>query len=197
MARKPNNDGTFVRPERTRATLSHALVTLMVERPYGVITVEDVLQRSGISRSTFYTHFGGKDDLLGTHFSKLFEHISRSVMRVVDGSLRVVPLESMLLHLSEKRYRKFYRALVRTGKMTSLRADAIDILTDALEDALRLNARGKSPRVPIALVARFISSAFVDLVEWWVEQNGPCLPSEMQTAFDSLVAPAIALAAGE
>lgn len=59
------------RVRRTRAALHRALIELMIERGYDRFTVQDILDRADIGRSTFYAHFRGKDDLLvvsGTEF---------------------------------------------------------------------------------------------------------------------------------
>jgi AcrR family transcriptional regulator len=41
---------------RTRNLLGNALVRLMQEKPWQEITVQQVLDRAEVSRSTFYTH---------------------------------------------------------------------------------------------------------------------------------------------
>ena len=52
-------------PERTRRSLRNALLVLMTEKPYELpITVEDIINRADVGRSTFYTHYRDKDALL-------------------------------------------------------------------------------------------------------------------------------------
>jgi AcrR family transcriptional regulator len=41
-----------------------ALATLVSEKPYEDIVVKEILHRANIGRSTFYTRFGDKDELL-------------------------------------------------------------------------------------------------------------------------------------
>ena len=48
---------------RTRDTLGEALVGLIREKPFDEITVQEILDRAGVERSTFYTHYRDKDDL--------------------------------------------------------------------------------------------------------------------------------------
>src|SRR5882724_5991240 len=48
---------------RTRDILGDALVALMQEKPFESITVQHVLDRAGVSRSTFYEHYEDKNDL--------------------------------------------------------------------------------------------------------------------------------------
>src|SRR5580700_5991169 len=51
------------RVRRTRDALGDALMKLMHEKPFRDIKVQHVLDRAGVGRSTFYTHFRDKDDL--------------------------------------------------------------------------------------------------------------------------------------
>lgn len=51
------------RVARTRALLQDALITLIPERGYAAITVEDICEKANIGRSTFYTHYASKEEL--------------------------------------------------------------------------------------------------------------------------------------
>ena len=48
------------RSRRTRQILGNALVELMLEKRYADITVQDILDRADVGRSTFYTHYTDK-----------------------------------------------------------------------------------------------------------------------------------------
>src|SRR5882762_5502953 len=48
---------------RTRDVLGDALMALIREMPFESITVQHVLDRAGVSRSTFYEHYEDKNDL--------------------------------------------------------------------------------------------------------------------------------------
>jgi AcrR family transcriptional regulator len=52
------------RPQRTKRQLSKALIELVQEKRFDEITVQNVIDRADIGRSTFYTHFRDKEDLL-------------------------------------------------------------------------------------------------------------------------------------
>ena len=56
------------RPDRrigkTRKALKEALTDLILEKGYEAVTVQDVIDRADVGRSTFYAHFVDKDDLL-------------------------------------------------------------------------------------------------------------------------------------
>ena len=52
------------RVQRTRMILLDALRTLLMERGYERLTIQAILDRAGVGRATFYTHFKSKDDLV-------------------------------------------------------------------------------------------------------------------------------------
>ena len=60
--------GRGARPDRrvarSRRALKEALTDLILERGYEAVTVQDVIDRADVGRSTFYAHFLDKDDLL-------------------------------------------------------------------------------------------------------------------------------------
>ena len=51
------------RVARTRGMLHEALLSLIIEKGYEAVSVEDICERANVGRSTFYAHFTGKDDL--------------------------------------------------------------------------------------------------------------------------------------
>ena len=63
------------RQVKTRIALYHAFGDCLKEKDYAEVTIEDILQVSGVSRSTFYAHFNGKDDLLESISRNIFAHV--------------------------------------------------------------------------------------------------------------------------
>src|SRR5215470_11630864 len=56
------------RVQRSRAALQRALIDLIQERNYADITIQDIVDRANVGRTTFYLHFTSKDDLFfGCH----------------------------------------------------------------------------------------------------------------------------------
>src|SRR5882672_1464119 len=59
------------RVARTRATLQHALSSLILKKGYEAITIKDICDTANIGRSTFYAHYTSKDDLKRSGFEAL------------------------------------------------------------------------------------------------------------------------------
>lgn len=52
------------RPAASRAMLEDAAGELFLEQGYSATTIEQITQRAGVSRNTFFNYFGAKGDLL-------------------------------------------------------------------------------------------------------------------------------------
>src|ERR1044071_548362 len=100
---------TDARVRRTRDALGDALVALMHEKPFETITVQDVLDRAKVGRSTFYSHYSDKDDLLMSDAEEFFESVSLTLSLSGDTSERVFPVQEFFTHLAD--VQPFYKAL--------------------------------------------------------------------------------------
>ena len=63
------------RQRKTREAIFSAFSQLIRARKYESITVQDIIDKADIGRSTFYSHFETKDHLLKAICSDIFEHI--------------------------------------------------------------------------------------------------------------------------
>lgn len=61
------------RIQKSRKLLHQALISLILEKNYESITVQQILDRANVGRSTFYMHFRDKDELLIMGFEHLRE----------------------------------------------------------------------------------------------------------------------------
>src|SRR5215208_4436337 len=114
MRLAPETQKTDARVRRTREALGGALITLMQEKPFETITVQDVLDRAQVSRSTFYAHYSDKDDLLMSDAEEFFEAMSMALSAHGDKSDRVFPVQEFFTHLAD--VQPFYKALVKSGR---------------------------------------------------------------------------------
>lgn len=52
------------RTQKTKKYLAAALVELIMEKGYDTITIQDIIDRANVGRSTFYSHYESKEQLL-------------------------------------------------------------------------------------------------------------------------------------
>lgn len=181
------------RLKKTRAAVFAAFESLLSEKRYEEITVQDIIDRADISRSTFYAHFEAKDMLLRAMCQDLFEHIFEehpgaegshdysSTDQVTDDRIAHI-----LYHLRDDRER--YSRLF-SGESADL------FWTYFREGFSRLSAPDGGGRsscghdVPSDLYLSCYCGAFIETVKWWF-QNGLSVSPEVLTAyFDAITSP--------
>jgi AcrR family transcriptional regulator len=115
LTRKAAPHKPDARVRRTRAQLGNALLNLIIEKPIDQVTVQDVLDRSGVGRSTFYLHYRDKDDLLISQLEMFLETMSTVLSVKKEGSGRVVPVAELFAHIGNQN--KLYRVLSDSGHL--------------------------------------------------------------------------------
>src|SRR5688500_14242093 len=54
------------RVQRTREVLQKALIELINDRHYDDITIQDIVDRANVGRTTFYLHYNSKEELFSS-----------------------------------------------------------------------------------------------------------------------------------
>jgi len=165
---------------RTRDTLGDALVALMHEKPFEEITVQEVLDRAGVGRSTFYTHYRDKDDLFLSDVEEFFELFSTSLTRNGASLKRLAPVAEFFAHLSD--VREFYAALVASGKVNDVQALGRGLFARAIEERLRL-AGVAMDAAQLAAHAHALAGSLFALMDWWIDRGMKPDPKEMDALF--------------
>lgn len=177
---------TDARVRRTRDALGDALVALMQEKPFDTITVQDVLDRADVSRSTFYTHYSDKDDLLMSDAEEFFEALSMGLSAHGDKSDRVFPVQEFFSHLSD--VQPFYKALVKSGKFQENMELARGHFARGIERRLSELPRSKNiPAKELAAIAFTHAGALLSLLAWWLDRGMREPPAEMDELFHRMV----------
>jgi AcrR family transcriptional regulator len=178
------------RVRRTRELLRGALLSLIQEQGYDRITVQDILERADIGRSTFYAHYRDKDDLLRAGF----EDIRTALAAEQDASEKgaaaksefLQPLLAVFRHVGQHRH--FWGALSRKGG-----ADLVTrILRESVSDLVREHLRYRFPdattnRLQREAAIQFVAGACMGLLIWWLEDDAvPYSAEEIHAIFRRL-----------
>ncbi len=177
---------TDARVRRTRDALGDALVALMQEKPFETITVQDVLDRAKVGRSTFYTHYSDKDDLLMSDAEEFFESVALMLSLRGDQSDRVFPVKEFFGHIIEAK--QFVDALVSSGKFSDNMELARGQFARGIERRLSELPRGQQiPAGERPAIAFAHAGALLSLLKWWIDRGMKQSPAEMDQLFHRLV----------
>ena len=184
VTKKPRRPDLRVR--RTRDALGKALIALIQEKPIRDITVQDVLDRAGVGRSTFYLHFRDKDDLLISQLEMFLEFMSTVLSARTDKSHRVAPVEEMFAHIGNQN--KLYRVLFDSGHLKDFWDLAEGYFARGIEQRLIESGRFKNlPSRELAARASALSGGLLSLLRWWLDRGEKESPKEMDELFHRMV----------
>ncbi|UFS95676.1 TetR/AcrR family transcriptional regulator [Nocardia huaxiensis] len=127
---------------RTRAALHRALIELMQDRHYDRITVQDIIDRADVGRSTFYAHYRDKDDLLLVSCTEHVRAVLSEELSRYRGAVPLLAPVAILFRLVGE-HTEIYRPLIgQRANATVLRAVRqmyADLLADHLGPRLDLD----------------------------------------------------------
>jgi len=168
------------RVRRTRARLGSALVELIHERPFNEVTVQEVLDRASVGRSTFYLHFRDKNDLL---LSQLETFLDRMCAPFDQGdSHRVLPVAEMFAHIGGQN--RLYRALSEAGRLDDFFDLAKGYFARAIEQRLRASRSGTDRLThDLSACSHALAAGLIALLEWWVARGAKETPRSMDEIF--------------
>lgn len=183
------------RQKRTRDAIFTAFETLLEQKSYSHITVQDILNVANIGRSTFYAHFETKDSLLKAICQDLFQHIVDSAVDAshTQGlySTQAAP-KSVFCHLLQHLEKNDNMVRLLCGENGNLfRQYFKDSLNELIRTQVLCDRGDKNPDLPMDFLANHISGSFVEMVLWWLKGNRPYTPEELDRYFRTVIQPVL------
>ena len=187
---KPKNRKTSDRrTRRTRHKVSGALVDLIKEKRFDDITVQNLIDRAGVGRSTFYTHFRDKEDAFEHQWEQFNQLLAERINWDNAGTASFFPVKFFFQHLQEAQ--AFYQGLVRSGKVEKIFKSGVEYLTHNIEAALSKRFQPHQIAIPVPVLSHYLANEFFGLLQWWVDARMPYPPEAMDEMFHRLVNPTI------
>ncbi len=184
------------RVQRTRELLQKALIELIGERGYDAITIQDIVDRANLGRTTFYLHYSSKDDLFMScheaivsefHFGPLYPHpLSREELlspEAPEGMTRAYR------HLKDAWVRLYPIFQGKDGPLILRRIR--DWSAQEIEANLRAAFAEADSTIPLDVLANYLAGAQIALVHWWLEKRQPHTPEKLAQTFQRLQRAAI------
>lgn len=170
---------------RTRLALGSALVELMRERSFDDISIDRLLERADVGRTTFYAHFRDKHDLLfsdAERFMGMFEEYFVGHER----GRRVAPVAELFSHVAD--FEWFQRALAEAGLRDAMYDLLIGLIARIIEQRLDvLEPRPVRGSLSHRLMSRLFAGAMIEMLSWWIDRTPRPDARAMDAQFHELV----------
>lgn len=152
------------RVARTQRSLRDALIALIHERGWDVVTVQDICERADVGRSTFYVHFADKEELLLSGFELFRGQLREHVAARADEPLAF--LRPLIEHVRE--HQRMSRALVGKRSHQAVQREFMRLVSEMVErDVAPLMAAGPRRNA----VVRYLAGAVAELLVWWLDNR--------------------------
>src|SRR5512138_458133 len=175
------------RIQRTRQLLLNSLFDLILEKGYEMITVQDIIDRVNIGRSTFYFHFRDKEELLLSGFENLRETYE-------DFYKRLSPEQtgwdfSFTLFQHAEQNHLMFKALFGKQVGDALLRHIEKKLSMFLMEHFRSLWDEKKQTIPLEVFVTFFVSTFLGLLIWCLDHDLPYSAERMNDIFKQLTKP--------
>ncbi len=184
------------RQKKTRDAIFKAFTTLLSEKSYNQISVQDIIDLADIGRTTFYAHFETKDYLLKDLCEELFGHIINTAAGLPNGAYHCCcgsDTDSVFLHLLKHLQENDLNILNLLSSQNNeifLRCFKSNlkklILTQYADKGLLSNSK-----LPEAYLVNHISSSFVETVDWWLSRKMAETPEKITEYFLAVIEPVL------
>ncbi len=156
---------------KTRQGIFNAFLSLLEEKRYSNITVQDIIDRANVGRSTFYSHFETKDALLNAFCYELFDHVFTK-----DVSCDI-PIEL------DKRYSFEQKAAHILYHFKESKRDMVSILNsengdlfwqifkDYLKRLFSDKIKKHSSTLPESYIENLYLGSFIETIKWWMSED--------------------------
>ena len=182
------------RIQKTQNLLRGALVSLIGEKPYDSIAVKEILDRANVGRSTFYTHFRDKDELLVSGIHDMIGAIhsppqsgDKKHIAVLWFSLPIFQYHHQHRHAGGDRMGARGRAILHGHLRTVLAT----FIAEVVKKDFRAGEK-RSRQIPADLLSEYIASTFVLVLNWWLDKKMPMPPKGINELFYRLISPTLA-----
>jgi AcrR family transcriptional regulator len=162
------------RVARTRATLHHVLLKLIIERGYDAISVQDICEAADIGRSTFYAHYTGKDDLKRSGL----DHLKAALKGHGEG---LSFTRALFDHARDflPHYAALKAGLGAAVSLEALRTVLFELVAEALPPG--------GTRFERDLRVRFVAGALISVLTGYLDDGATEQPDAVDGSFQKLI----------
>lgn len=179
------------RIQRTKRRLHEALLGLIDKKRYAAISIREITQAADVGRSTFYSHFKSKEELLFLAFERGLRDLALRGAAAGERGRTFHFSLPLLRHIGEQR--RFAHAMLADDAGAMIRRKTAAILTEVVKielDRMPSAKREKSVRLDAKTArdaeARAIVGAYLGLVEWWLTSGTRASAEAVDAVFQQI-----------
>ena len=179
---------------KTKELIQASFIQILEKKSFESITVGDIAKHAQINRGTFYLHFIDKFDLLDQIEQQLFEDLGNHIDGLQSNYSSTQTFEKEQEQLAAALFGaiKMQSPLLKIFLSDHGRAGFHLRFRAAFSEKVRVNLEENDSfiatlKVPMEYFLSFITSAFLGLIEQWVQNDLDKTPQEMTTLYINII----------
>ena len=183
------------RQKKTREAIFTAFESLLAEKNYNRISIQEIIDKADVGRTTFYAHFETKDSLLQELCNDLFDHVFSTKnpqietthdFSLSEGNSRTI-VTHILYHLQDSK--KNIIRLFQGESNDIFIAYFKRYLDEMIVKFILKGIKRKSSDLPEDFLQDHISATFVNMIEWWINHGMKETPEQLCQYFFAVIEP--------
>ena len=186
------------RQRKSREAIFKAFNNLLARKNYHKITVQDIIDEADIGRTTFYSHFETKDELLKETCKTLFDHVFSGAsnatcnhkFKIENNNVSTI-ITHMLYHLRDNQ-KNIIEILTCDNNHCVYQNNEmfLKFFQHNIDDFFRQYMTIKPQQnIPEEFLINHISGSFVNMVKWWLKGGLKETPEELTNYFEAVIYP--------
>jgi AcrR family transcriptional regulator len=181
------------RIQRTRHSLQEALISLILEKGYASVTVQDILDRANMGRSTFYAHFRDKEDLLLSGFDHLLKDFEKEypTFSFQENGEKAGKELSLFIFRHTQSNLNLFKAMIGGQGGDVIEKNVHKFLSQIVRQFVTTHVPEDQLTIPLEILVLYIVKSYMALLIWWLDHDTPYPPEDMDVIAQQLIAPGI------
>lgn len=185
---------------RTRRQLREALITLILEKGYDTVKVEDITDRADLGRTTFYLHYRDKEELLLDSIEVIADELKARIginaLENSAGNQATIPITErggagiLMVMRHAAANSTLYRIILNGGAAAHVLNHIRTLLADTARQVIEYRLQQFQPpvvlTVPMDVICAFFASSLLGFITWWLDNALPYTPEEMADYFANI-----------
>lgn len=182
------------RTEKTLDSIYEAFTILINTKNYDDITIQDILDKSNVGRSTFYTHFKTKNDLLLKVSEDIFTHVfSHSLQEEKSHDFSkdsIYDFKHLITHIlyHVRDEKDLIRGILLSNGNNLFLDEFKNHLTKFANSYFNNYPYPKDSPLPLELKKQLLVDGFITILKYWIDDDFKETPEKLTEYFISLIA---------
>ena len=179
---------------KTEQLIQKSFIQILENKPFETITIGDITKTAQINRGTFYLHYQDKFDLLDQIERQLFEDLGNHIDELQSNYRSTPTFEKGQAQLAATLFSsiKLHLPLLKIFLSNHGRAGFHIRFRDAFSEKVHFHLEKNESintnlKAPMEYFLSFITSAFLGLIEQWVQNGLDKTPEEMTAVYVDII----------